>query len=87
MKRIYKYPVLLGAQSIPMPEGAQVLTAQLQQGQINIWALVDPNAEEVINVIEVYGTGHDLKDTTDKHNYIGSVQQGPFVWHVFGWIK
>jgi hypothetical protein len=81
-ERIYKYEIgIMDKQSIQMPQGAQILTAQVQRGQLYIWALVNILAPTETRTIAVYGTGNALP----KHlgDYIGTVQMPPFVWHIF----
>jgi hypothetical protein len=82
MKMIWKW-TLTQATTIDMPQGAQVLDVQVQHGEPQLWALVDPNAPKVKREFNVYGTGHDL-----PHNpgtYVGTFQMqgGAFVFHVF----
>lgn len=81
MKKIFKYPLeIKNQQEISMPFGAVILTVQLQHDEICIWAKVNPaNSPENVTVY-VVGTGHEIPDGTA---YIGSVQQGPWVWHIF----
>ena len=46
-----------------------------------IWAMVDPTAPKKIRTFTTYGTGHIVEN---KHNqFVGTVQAGAFVWHVF----
>ncbi len=83
-KRIYKYPLQLGETILKLPFGAQVLTAQDQGGTITIWALV--NTEDIqpeTRKFTVVGTGHTLPDSADVSNWIATLQQGQYVWHVF----
>lgn len=86
-RTIWKFP--LGqpgfANSFPMPKGAEILTVQMQGGVPCIWAVVNP-AElrdfwETVT-FQIIGTGWDF-DTRHKRKYVGTVQDGPFVWHVF----
>ena len=64
-----------------MPRGARIISADTQRGTVTIWAVVDPSAETVTRTIAMYGTGPDLPD--DPGEFIASVLQGPFVWHLF----
>ena len=87
-KEIWKFPVKVkDVQGVEMPEGAEILTVQLQHGQGCIWAVVDPGAEKVWRYFTTYGTGHPIINGADT--YIGTYQEssGYLVWHVFEIIK
>jgi hypothetical protein len=81
MNTIWKYPIPL-ADTFPlnMPRGATPLCVDVQRGEPCLWALVDttaPNAERTFHIV---GTGQEVpRDTC----YVGTFQQGPFVWHVW----
>lgn len=48
MKTIYKYPLdVTDRQVIAMPEDAEILTVQVQNGKPMLWAVVDPNKESL----------------------------------------
>lgn len=80
-KRIWKYPIALqDAQFIEMPKGAEILCVQMQDGNPCLWALVLPGETER-RKIEIYGTGHPVSEL--ELAYIGTYQEGPYVWHVF----
>lgn len=80
MKTVWKFPLPLAPEvNVMMPEGAQVLYVGNQAGTIALWALVDPDKSLVTRVFRIAGTGHDVPDGV----YVGTVQQGPLVWHVF----
>jgi hypothetical protein len=82
MKQIFKFRVTLGRNEIMMPKGFTVLTAQMKDGQIRIWALCDPDMEK--KSVEIYVTGTGINIDTDYYSiYVGTVQDGPYVWHVF----
>ena len=85
MKRIYKYELEDG-RGVEMPIGAKVLTIQTQNGLPYIWALVDIDAECDFRYFTIVGTGHDFPNA-DDFNYINTIQDGPFVWHIFELIK
>ena len=80
---IWKYELALGPDSVfdvKMPKGAQVLCVQNQGGDIFLWAKVDPEGERERRKFAIYGTGNPVPA---NGTYIGTVQQGPFEWHVF----
>lgn len=79
---IWKYPFQIDDEfEIEMPEGAQVLTAQVQGSTPCLWVLVNPEAPKTKRKFFVYGTGHEIIE--EGIAYIGSIQMNGFVWHVF----
>ena len=71
-------------QEIEMPEGAEILTVQLQHGKPCLWAIVNPEAACRQNRrIETFGTGHLMSEQARR--YVGSYQLygGDLVFHVF----
>ena len=64
---------------IPRPE-LRFLTVQMQHGVLVLWALVDPLQPKEQRTINIFGTGGPAPDTGV---YIGTVQDGGMVWHVF----
>ena len=87
MKTIWKYELeAVDCQVLEVPEGATILTVQVQHGKPCVWALVNPDAVKVRRAFWVHGTGHDCTDVADADaEYVGSVQlmQGMLVFHVF----
>lgn len=80
---VWKFPLKVEArQQIPLPQRAGILHLDVQNGQLCIWALVSPSAQPVDRTFHVYGTGHEIDGNADIE-YVGSAQQGAFVWHVF----
>ena len=86
MKTIWKYPLeLKDEQIIEVPVSSEFLHVGLQNDKICLWALVNSNSNYplVKKTILIRGTGHDIGGYYTKKDYIGTVQQGQFVWHVF----
>jgi hypothetical protein len=83
MTVIYKYPILItDLQTITLPSGATFVKVGLDpQGQICLWAIVDPELPVTREYIHIRGTGQPLTDLPTR--YLGSFNDGPFVWHVF----
>jgi hypothetical protein len=84
MRKIYKYPIALKeCQTVDLTKGARVLTAQLQNGEIVMWAEVDP--DEPMRVWLVYTVGTGTSFIADEHpgEYVATVQRGEFVWHLY----
>lgn len=83
MRAVWKYEVPVEDRfAVLMPEGATVLTVQLQVGQPCLWCLVDPHAAPVQREFVVRGTGHPFQETS-QGRYVGTVQMGALVWHYF----
>lgn len=84
-KVIYKYPLqIVDAQELWLPNGAQVLTAQVQHGALQLWALVSPSGLTERVRLRIVGTGHVFPDA-DQWRYLSTVQVdgGVLVFHVF----
>lgn len=83
MGLIYKYPLrLTDTQNVVMPRGARILTVQMQNAVPTLWAEVDPtDSVGEQRHITIIGTGNG--HTSPHSLYLGTVQDGPFVWHVF----
>ncbi len=79
--RILKYTLEIGHNSLPLPEGAQLLSVRNQRGVITLWALVDDTQERLYTDIHVLPTGSEVDGSSGE--YFGTVQVGEFVWHVF----
>lgn len=81
---------------LSMPEGAKILTLQLQmstdeggdwaRSTATIWALCDenPTLRKVTRLFTVHGTGIPFS-TRERHtcHYVGTWQEPPMVWHLF----
>lgn len=85
MTTIWKFPLArVDRQSVNVPRGARFLSAGVQAGQIVAWALVNPHAPDEVWTVLVIGTGNPIPpDSLTGMAYLTTVQDGPFVWHVF----
>ncbi len=85
MLTIYKYSLEPGLNRLNMPAGARPLTAREQNGQMQMWALVDPYASLVPREILVVGTGHGIPDFIEERAlvHIGTVDIYDLIFHVF----
>ena len=98
MKKIFKYTLeITDRQEIEMQDGEwlDILCVKEQNGNICLWAIVDPSAPMAKRKFAIYGTGHPMPDDLSDHAYLGTVQtyivEGncggknttEFVWHVF----
>lgn len=73
VQRIWKFAVpITDRQTIDMPQGAQVLSVQMQDDDPCVWALVDPDKPLEPRQFRWYGTGHpfDIR----QHRFVGTVQ-------------
>jgi hypothetical protein len=83
MKTIYKYLLeITDEQTVSMPMGAQVLSAQMQGIQLCIWALVEVGNVNCDRRVKIFGTGNTVK-LDGNWKFVDSVQERIFVWHVF----
>ena len=67
----------------------EFLSAQLQNGKVTVWAIVDTKKENNLAEVFISGTGWSLSDDNrywcNKENFIDTVQDDwGLVWHVFG---
>ena len=85
MEAVYKYPlVVTDRQLVKMPKEAKILTVQVQNGEPQRWALVNPDNETEEVPIRIHGTGHKITDA-DRLAYIGTFQMPRYglVFHAF----
>lgn len=96
---IWKYPLQItdGPQGVTMPDESCVIHCAGQHGALTLWAIVKPGAPGVLRYFRVYGTGHPgvptghvtYNEDCYRENpvlgsdYVGTVQMGSLVWHVF----
>ncbi len=82
---IYKYPIALQADAteVAMPRGAEVVSVAVQNGtSIVVYAIVNTAESRTEDVyFTVRGTGQILVGSEGE--FIGTVNIGPFYWHVF----
>ena len=89
IKRIYKYRLEFERLTRhQMPVGAEILSVQQDQKDMSIqmWALVNPDAETEERIFELYVAGNDINyDMGVSRSYIGTYQyqKGQFVGHIF----
>lgn len=72
-------------QTVQLPVGATILSLQQQAGDVCIWFLCDKNAHKKEYNFLVKGTSHfiDRSDLKKTPNFVGTVVQNFFVWHIF----
>lgn len=81
-KEIWKFLVNLHIDGVSMPRGARILSAQLQGDELCLWAEVCPKNPLTKYDFKIRGTGHQYLPS-DGLEYLSTVQQGYFAWHVF----
>lgn len=83
MKTIWKFPLRVDdAQTFDMPQGAEVLSVQLQRGQPCAWAIVDDSKPLSPVTIQMRGTWHPL-GSVGKHVGTFQLHGGDIVFHAF----
>ncbi len=86
MNSVYKYSLKLvnGPQVVEMPARAVILSSQVQHGQVQVWAEVDPSHSNVERRFVIRGTGHPY-EKLEPEKFIGTTQMnnGASVWHIF----
>lgn len=81
MRTIWKFTITEQTK-ILVPEGSEILDVQIQNGEPQLWLMVDEEKPTVTRNFEVVGTGHDVPD---EAKYIGTFQLllGELVFHLF----
>jgi hypothetical protein len=80
--QIFKYELPVQDEVVvSMPMGAAIISAQAQRGAVTLWAEIDPAARRIARRFRIVGTGHEFDRTGLR--YVGTVQTGVFVWHVY----
>jgi len=72
-------------QTVKMPKGARILSLQMQNGNPQVWALVDQSSVKACRRIAIYGTGHPVGENGWPGEFVGTYQMngGTLVFHVF----
>lgn len=82
MFKIWKYVIEGVGAEFGVPQNGKVLTIQMQRDVPTLWILVDPDAPKEKRRFVLVGTGLPIKDP-EGMEYVGSVQEHIFVWHIF----
>ena len=67
--------------SLMMPNGAQIIACQMQNGVPTLWVVCETENGLVGRAFRLRGTGHPIEDALGR--YVATVQDPPDVWHVF----
>lgn len=84
MKTIYKYELkITDSQEVFMPFESVILSAQVQNGKLCLWAEVFPETRlgTVTRTILIYGTGNPIDE--EEKVFIDTAQHNGYVWHIF----
>lgn len=88
MKKIFKYRLKReDVQEVLLPKWSTPLSVQMQNGEIQMWVLVDIEQPVVKSQVTIYGTVQSVPDNFyvgREHNlFLGTVQDKIYVWHIF----
>ena len=89
MKTIFKYPLQeVGIQQVDVQYGAEILSIQEVNGDLFMWAKVDTEHDIDQITIEIFGTGHDLREGHKgdgiQRKYLSTVVcLSGLVWHFY----
>ncbi len=84
MQTIHKYPIeITDSQEVMLPDGARILTVQLQHGQACLWALVESENPLKPRRILSYGTGHPVSDSNMQYISTIQIEGSSLVFHFF----
>jgi hypothetical protein len=82
MKTIYKYPLSIGLNELKIPY-IKILSVINQNSIPTLYAIVDTKILDKKLQVIVAGTGWELEENVLKSNFLGSITDGIYVWHVF----
>jgi hypothetical protein len=86
MQCVYKYPILPGRFAHQMTARADMLCVRVQQGQPQMWALVDTSAPPQPRYFIAVGTGAPIDERIISHVGTFEVEEdatAPLIFHVF----
>ncbi len=79
---IWKYQLnIVSLQNINLAADAKILSVAIQNDTLCLWALTNPNVPIAHRTIEIVST--DMEVSPYQKRFIGTVQMGVLVWHVF----
>ena len=79
---IWKYPIRSSGRDVQVPAGALFLSVQLQDDVVTVWMECDPTADWENRRFVVRMTGEEWQ-SDGSEMYLGTVQRGPIVLHVY----
>jgi hypothetical protein len=82
MKVIYKYPLSVGLNQLEIPY-IKILDVIEQRRIPTLYAMVDTDMPNKKLQVIVAGTGWELEDNVLDSNFLRTITDGLYVWHVF----
>jgi len=86
MKRVYKYTIIPDDYvTLSLPKNAQILSVAEQGSEVGLWALVDTQAELEVRRFRFAGTGHPIKESSDRLRHVSTfpMRNGQLIFHFF----
>lgn len=84
LKIVFKYELSHGVTELVLPAYARILSAQIQRGKIQLWALaLDGQTCNDRRRFIVVGTGQPIEEPDIVHISTIQTEDQNFVWHVF----
>ena len=86
MLTVFKYQLPLGDYfKLALPKGARVLTADMQNGQPCLWALINPDNKTEKRLFRFVGTGQMIEDSLKRLEFVATFQMegGSLTLHIF----
>jgi hypothetical protein len=84
MQTIWKFPLrITDVQTIALPMGAQILTAQAQGDELQLWAIVDPHELGERRTFRLETTGIPIAIGPARYIATFQLHGGLFVGHLF----
>ena len=82
--KVYKYPLTHEATpTIQIPSGYKILCFAYQADTPTVWALVNPDNDVEDVKFRLFGTGHEIEESPNTLEFIGTAMVGPYVFHLF----
>ena len=88
-KTIFKYKLDFnkeGKETLELPVDSEILSCELQDDEIRIWALIDPREEKTeLRFFEIFATGHEIGcDMGISRKFINTLLfRNGLVFHLF----
>ncbi len=87
MRTVWKHKLEIPATVLLLSSGKVTLVG-LQDGLVHIWKeeATGDDVHRYTQTFYIVGTGQEIPSGHAHMDHVGSVMQGPFVWHVYkGW--
>jgi hypothetical protein len=84
-EKIFKYEITDKKQMVLIPKDAEILSCQIQNENVCVWALVNPQKENEEKYFECYATGEEMhQDMGIQRKFLNTVQfKNGLVFHIF----